>query len=121
MKADMDENRIDWRRLGNRIAEMRLSRGITQFQLAEMTGLSRVYVGYIEQGIRRATILTYLDIVSALGYSLNDLVREDMTDLASLLMAEIDGALGDCSEDERESVVRTFREMLQMIRMIRRD
>ena len=45
----MEEYRVDFRKLGNRIADMRLSRGITQFQLAEKTGHSRVYIGYIEQ------------------------------------------------------------------------
>ncbi|MBR3334822.1 MAG: hypothetical protein IKG23_11075 [Clostridia bacterium] len=37
----MEENRINWRVLGNRIADMRMSRGISQIRLAELTGLSR--------------------------------------------------------------------------------
>lgn len=117
----MDENRMIWCRLGNRIAEMRMSRGITQFQLAEMTGLSRVYIGYIEQGKRCATILTYLDIVTVLGYSLNDLVKEDLSDSTPELVSELSSALTGCSADERESIVRIFREMLHMIRMFRGD
>ena len=56
----MDDLKVDWLTIGNRIAEMRLSRGLTQLQLAELTGLSRVYIGYIEQGKRCGTILTYL-------------------------------------------------------------
>lgn len=117
----MDENRIDWRMLGNRIADMRLSRGITQIQLAEMTGLSRVYIGYIEQGKRGGTIMTYLDIVTALGYSLNDLVRNSFSDTAPEMILEISSALNSCSDDEKESIVRIFREMLNMIRMFRRE
>ena len=45
----MEGSRIDWRRLGNRIAEMRMARGVTQMELAEMIGLSPTYIGYIEQ------------------------------------------------------------------------
>ena len=117
----MEEKRIDWRVLGDRIADMRISRGVTQFQLAEMTGLSRVYIGYIEQGKRSATILTYLDIVTALGYTLNDLVREESPDMVQLLASDLCRTLSCCNADEKESIVRIFREMLNMIRMFRED
>ncbi len=113
----MDEMKLDSRILGNRVADMRISRGLTQFQLAELTGLSRVYIGYIEQGKRCATLLKYLDIVSALGYSLNDLVCGSLSDPDTELLSELGVALTDCSGDEKESIVRIFREMLKMIRM----
>lgn len=115
----MDDHKVDWCTIGNRIADMRLSRGLTQFQLAELTGLSRVYIGYIEQGKRCGTILTYLDIVSVLGYSLNDLVVGSFPDQDpdSQLLAEMSLALMNCSGDEKESVMRIFREMLKIIRM----
>ena len=115
----MEGNRIDWRILGDRIADMRLSRGITQFRLAEMTGLSRVFIGYIEQGKRSATILTYLDIVTALGYTLNDLVREERPDAVQLLASDLCTTLSSCSADEKDQIVRIFREMLDMIRLFR--
>ena len=113
----MENMKLDSRILGNRIADMRIARGLTQFQLAELTGLSRVYIGYLEQGKRCGTILTYLDIVSVLGYSLNDLVGSGFSDPDTELMSELSVALTDCSGDEKESIVRMFREMLKMIRM----
>jgi transcriptional regulator with XRE-family HTH domain len=112
----MDGMKLDSRILGNRVAEMRLSRGLTQFQLAEMIGRSRVYIGYLEQGKRCGTLLTYLDIVSALGYSLNDLVG-GFPDPNTELFSELNIALTECSGDEKESILRIFREMLKMIRM----
>ncbi len=117
----MEENRVDFRKLGNRIADMRLSRGITQFQLAEKTGHSRVYIGYIEQGKRKGTILTYLEIVTALGYTLDDLVRDSWPDPVPDLVLELNDALFDCSKEEQESIVRIFRELLHMMRMFRRE
>ena len=42
--------------LGNKITRMRMARNMTQFQLAELTGLSEVYIGYIERGQRRAAM-----------------------------------------------------------------
>ena len=113
----MEANKVNRQMIGNRIADMRLSRGLTQFQLAELTGLSRVYIGYIEQGKRCGSILTCLDIVSVLGYSLNDLVGWNYPDPDTELLSELSLALTDCQGDEKESIVRIFREMLKMIRM----
>ena len=113
----MENMKLDSRILGNRIADMRIARGLTQFQLAELTGLSRVYIGYLEQGKRCGTILTYLDIVSVLGYSLNDLVGGGFSNPDSELISELSRALSDCCGDEKEMIVRIFREMLKMIRM----
>ena len=117
----MEDNKIDWMVLGDRIADMRLSRGITQLQLAEMTGLSRVYIGYIEQGKRCGTILTYLDIVNALGYTLNDLVSKNAANEVESLISDLSRTLTRCNTGEQESIVRIFREMLDMIRMFQEN
>lgn len=114
----MEESRIDWRRLGNRIAEMRMARGVTQMELAEMIGLSPTYIGYIEQGKRHGKFETYAQIVGTLGYSLNDLMDPEMADdLAGCLMWEISCVLSDCDEKKQDSVVRIVRDMVQMIRL----
>ena len=62
----MGKNGIDWQMLGNRIAEMRISRGITQMELAEMTGLSLTHIGYIEQGKRHGKFETYARTITIL-------------------------------------------------------
>ena len=115
----MDKKLIDSRAIGTRIAEMRQFRGITQMQLAEKTGLSRVYIGYLEQGTRCGTILTYLDIVNALSYSLNDLVTDSPPTQDTELITELALTLTSCPEEEKASIIRIFREMLRMIRLIR--
>ena len=52
---------------------------MTQFQLAERAGLSEVYIGYLEQGKRRAALDTYIRIVNVLGYTLDDLTSDYLT------------------------------------------
>ena len=116
----MIENREVWRKLGSKIAEMRRSRRITQAELAEMTGLSESYIGFLEQGIRNGTILTYLDIVTVLGYSLNDLVDVHRAEIPPELALELSDFFTACTMDERTSIVRIFREMLNMIRTLRK-
>ena len=118
----MDGVRIDWCSLGNRIAEMRIARGITQMELAERTGLSLTYIGYLEQGKRHGTFDTYLRIVNELGYSLNDLVAGSLdSGLPDCLAWELSRALTGCGTEEQESVLRIVREMTKMIRLFRPD
>lgn len=116
----MEEIRIDWLRVGNRVAEMRIARGITQMELAEMTGMSMTYIGYLEQGKRHGKFETYVQIVSALGYSLNDLLIPELSnDLLHGVAWELARVLSGCGEDKRESIVRTVRDMVHMIRLFR--
>ena len=118
----MEGNGIDWMMLGKRIAEMRMARGLTQMDLAEKLGLSPNYIGYIEQGKRHAKFETYVQIVSAMGYSLNDLfLPEIRNSLSDCLAWEISAALSDCREDKRETIIRIVRDMVQMIRLFHGD
>ena len=114
----MEGNRIDWMKLGSRIAEMRLARGITQQWLAEKTGLSETYIGYLEQGKRHGTFDTYLQIVEELGYSLNDLIADNLqTDLTSTLAWELARAMASCKDNEQESILRIIRDVTNIIQL----
>ena len=116
----MEEKKIDWRMLGNRISEMRIARGITQPQLAEMTGVSVVYIGFLEQGKRHGTLETYLNIVNALGFTLNDLLREYIAETPDMLLTEkISDAMTECGRDEKDAILRIVREVVEVVNMVR--
>ena len=118
----MEEFRINWMRLGNRVAEMRMARGITQMELAEMTGLSLTHIGYLEQGKRHGKFETYAQIVAALGYSLDDLMATELsTDLTKCLVWELSRALSGCEVDKQESIVQIVRDMVHMIQLFHED
>ncbi len=118
----MEENKIDWQKLGDRIAKMRLARGMTQMDLAEKTGLSSTYIGYIEQGKRHGKFETYAQIVTVMGYSLNDLLAKELgNDLADSLVWEISSALAGCKEEKQESIVRIVRDMVHMIQLFHEE
>jgi transcriptional regulator with XRE-family HTH domain len=68
---------MDMRRLvGENARAQRLSRGLTQEQLAEATGLSQQYISGLEQGQRNPTILTLLALAQALGTTPAALISE---------------------------------------------
>lgn len=51
--------------------------GLTQEQLAEISGFSQQYISELEKGKRNATIVTLYELAQALRVSHIDLVRPD--------------------------------------------
>lgn len=68
--------RMDMRKLvGRNAARIRQERGLTQEQLAELSGLSQQYLSGLERGRRNPTIVTVHELAVALGVSHLDLLR----------------------------------------------
>jgi transcriptional regulator with XRE-family HTH domain len=53
--------------LGQRVAKLRLDRGLTQEQLAESMGVSQNHIAYIELGARNTGVWSILLIARALN------------------------------------------------------
>jgi transcriptional regulator with XRE-family HTH domain len=67
---------MDMRRLvGRNVREIRLKKGLTQEQFADISGFSQQYISSLEQGRRNPTIITLYELAAALGVSHMDLVR----------------------------------------------
>jgi ribosome-binding protein aMBF1 (putative translation factor) len=62
--------------LATNLRRMRLSRGLSQEELAAIARLHRTYVGSIERAERNVSIDNIEKLAVALGVSLADLVRE---------------------------------------------
>lgn len=60
---------------GEKVAALRLKRGLTQDQLAEKTGLSVDTIGAIEQGRRWARLTTLHRLAHGLGISTDELLK----------------------------------------------
>lgn len=59
-------------RLGKRIQEIRIEKGMTQESLSAISGLDRVSIGYIEQGKRAARLSTLLILAKSLKVKMAD-------------------------------------------------
>jgi transcriptional regulator with XRE-family HTH domain len=51
---------------GQNVATLRRSEGMTQEQLAELSGLHRTYISGVERGTRNPTLLTVISLAQAL-------------------------------------------------------
>ncbi len=61
-------------KFGSRIKQFRSTKGITQEKLAELSGLSRQYIGDVERGIRNISLVNIQKIANALEIKLSKLL-----------------------------------------------
>lgn len=73
MTMDKYEER---KRIGARIAELRTSKGMTQEELAEASGLQQSNLARVESGRYSTRLDTLAAIAAALGYTV-DFIRRD--------------------------------------------
>jgi transcriptional regulator with XRE-family HTH domain len=67
---------MDMRRLvGHNLKRIRLKKGLTQEQFADVSGFSQQYISGLEGGHRNPTIVTVYELAVALGVSYLDLLR----------------------------------------------
>ena len=67
-------------RFGQRVQAVRLSRGLTQEELAELADLSAHYIGNLEQGVRKPSIFALMQLCTALGTTPNELFDDSISD-----------------------------------------
>ena len=63
-------------KFGRNVRKVRLLSGLSQAQLAALSGLHRTYIGSVERGERNITLVNAEKIASAMGKSLEDLLAE---------------------------------------------
>ena len=62
---------------GKHLRELRLSKGLSQEKMAEMSGLHRTYYGGLERGERNPTLLTLIKLSASIGVKLSTLINFD--------------------------------------------
>jgi len=69
---------MDMRKLvGRNVKRVRQEKGLTQEQLAELSGFSQQYISGLEQGRRNPTVVSLYELATALGVSHMELVGPD--------------------------------------------
>lgn len=72
-RTDIDEAAL--KVFGSNIRTRRATQGLSQEQLAEVSGLDRTYVGGAERGERNLSLLNIIRIARALGVTPRDLLE----------------------------------------------
>lgn len=64
--------------LGQKIRNIRKEKGYTQEQFAEMAGISTVYLGEVERGIKSLSLNLFIKIIKALDISADSVLRDEL-------------------------------------------
>ena len=103
----------DLQDIGNRIRKARLSRHITQQQLAEAADISLSFLSNIENGRQCMNIRTFIAISEALNVSADWLIHD--TPPTSHIAEEIEKELTSCTPKEREAILNLVQQMKQSL------
>lgn len=94
----------DKRVIGNKLLAFRKKAGLTQEEVAEISGLSNRTYADIERGAVNMRIETVLRICTALKITPNEILTQDAP-VSQETIDEIIKKLGQCSEHERKTAL----------------
>jgi len=65
------------KRFGQKVRELRIKKGISQEQLAELSGLHRTYISSLELGKRNVSLINIFALAKALGVTPDKLLKPE--------------------------------------------
>jgi transcriptional regulator with XRE-family HTH domain len=106
---------LNYKRIGKIIKTVRISKELSQADLAEYTELSVPYISHIETGRSKASLETIVKIANALNVSVDRLLsgnQDNFGDYAS----EMKELLSDCSVYEKSMIFDMANDMKKSLR-----
>ena len=92
---------LDFGKLGNRIKQKRIEKKLTQEQLAEIIGLTSVYISHIECGSGKSSIETLVKICNALDTTPDLLLIDSIENSKNIYIdKDISLKLDQCTANE---------------------
>lgn len=106
------QKEIDYRKLGMKVKEIRLNRGLTQDSLAELIDCNVSHISNIENCHTKVSLNTLLAIANALNTSIDNLLSEQYGNTALAIENEIIRAIRKCDNETKKKVLKII-EVLQ--------
>ena len=100
------QQEIDYAKLGMKIKETRLNRGLTQDSLAEMVSCNTSHISNIENYHTKVSLNVLLAIANALDTSIDYLLSDQYGNSSLALDNAILRALRDCNDEKKEKVLK---------------
>lgn len=107
----MVSSEIDLKLIGAHIREVRLSKSMSQQDLAAKAALSLPLISKIEHGKTHLQLETFIKIVEALQVSADQLIRADVPVVNSIYQGELSDEFKDCTPSEMEAILKVIKEM----------
>ena len=110
-----------YKTIGSRIREIRISKGISQADLAEKAKLSSPVISSLENGRSKIWLITFAKVCEALQVSANDILRLDTPAAINDYPKEFTALISDCNSSEIESILKIAREVKASFRKQKQD
>ena len=101
----------DLKLVGSRIKAVRISRGMSQADLAVEASVSQPLISNIERGKTGMQLETFVKVAEALQVSADYLLRPDVPEVKAIYQGEFAELLEDCSASEMETILKIVREV----------
>ena len=108
--------KIDYVSIGNRIKEIRKSKGWTQAKLAEQSGIEPSNISHIERAATKLSLPTMVNIANALGVTLDEIAYGSLVNCSHISVKIIDDILCDCSPEELKSIAEVIKTTKSVLR-----
>lgn len=100
------QQEIDYKMLGLKIKEIRISRGLTQDNLAEMVRCNISHISNIENNHTKVSLNVLLAITNALNTSIDYLLSDQYENSSLALDNEILRALKNCDNEKKQKILK---------------
>ncbi len=100
------EQEIDYAKLGLRIKELRIKKGLTQDNLAELVGCNTSHISNIENNHTKVSFNVLLSIANTLNTSIDYLLANQYDNSQLALDNEILRAIKDCDNQKKEKILK---------------
>lgn len=97
---------LDYAKLGMKIKEMRLSKGLTQDNLAELVSCNTSHISNIENNHTKVSLNVLLAIANSLDTSIDYLLSNQYENVSLALDNEIMRAIRDISVEKKEKILK---------------
>ncbi len=107
---------IDYVSIGNRIKDIRKSKGWTQAKLAEKSKIEPSNISHIERAATKLSLPTMINIANALGVSLDELAYGSLKQSSHISINIINEILADCTAEELKSIAEVIKTTKAVLR-----
>ena len=117
----MAEAETQQQKIGARIHDTRIARGMSQQQLAAKANISLPHISDIERGKKAMRLETFIKIIEALQVSADEILRADVPTVRQIYQNEISDILSDCTPGEAEAIRQMMLQLSKTLRSASRN
>ncbi len=108
-----DQSLSFYQTIGARIREVRITRGMSQADLAEKAHLSLPVISSIENARSKTWLITFVRVIEALEVSPDDILRLNTPAATASLSAEVARIFAGCTASEMETILTIAKQVRQ--------